>query len=119
MTVRVAHFSFITYMRLLQKFEILTGQLILRLHPRRIRLNHRTQDKAEAEGPEQSANIEKENHSVLGKLMSVLVPPPRDTKSSIAEHTTGWSRMAAADHRHLFLACTSSQSSLFPLQTRR
>jgi hypothetical protein len=76
MIVRVAHFLFVTYARLLQEFEILSGKLIMHLHPRRFRLNQHTQDKAEAEGTEQSADIEKKNHSVLGKRMSVLVLPP-------------------------------------------
>ena len=76
MTVCVAHFSFITYVRLLQKFEVLAGKLTLRLHSRRFRLNQRAQDKTEPEGPKQSADIEKDNHSVLGKLMCVLVIRP-------------------------------------------
>jgi hypothetical protein len=59
MIVRVAHFLFITYARLLQKFEIFSGKLIMHLHHRRFRLNQHTQDKAEAEGTEQSAEYRK------------------------------------------------------------
>jgi hypothetical protein len=94
MIVRVAHFLFITYARLLQKFEILSGKLIMHLHPRRFRLNQHTQDKAEAEGTEQSADIEKENHSVLGKRMSVLVLPP----SFLAEQSDSRGQEFVFDH---------------------
>ena len=75
MTVRVAHFLLITYVRLLQKFEILARKFIMHIYPRRFRLNQRTQDKAEAEGPEQSADIAKKSHSIVAKRLSVLVLP--------------------------------------------
>jgi len=98
MTVRVAHFLFVTYVRLLQKFAILAGKLIMHLHPRRLRLNQRTQDKAEAEGPVQSADIEKENHSVLGKRMSVLVLHP----SLLAEQSDSSSQEFVFDHLYAY-----------------
>jgi hypothetical protein len=96
MTIRMAHFLFITYVRLLQKFEILSGKLIVHLHPRRFRLNQHTQDKAEAEGTEQSADIEKKNHSVLGKRISVLVLPP----SFLAEQSDSTGQEFLFDHQY-------------------
>ena len=109
----MAHFLFITYVRLLQKFEILAGKLIMRLHPRWFRLNQRTQNKAEAEGPVQSADIEKENHSVLGKRMSALVlHPSLLAQQLVKDGGRGWPPFVLRLH-------TSSRSFLFPPQTRR
>jgi hypothetical protein len=92
-----AHFLFITYVRLLQKLEILAGKLIMHLHPRRFRLNQRTHDKAEAEGPEQSADIEKESHSVMVKRMSVLALP----LSFLAKQSGSSGQEFVLDHLYL------------------